>query len=437
MSKKPGPRNGPVIERATGTPAGTHTGISTGAPAPHPTPEWRTRRPGRISTIAGIGTTVATVLPVFLVGGLSVQLAETGLTQSRLGIVVAAYWASSAVFSPLAGRISSRFGSRWGMSIAATLGGLSLLAIAGLTPSWHWLVVWLALAGAANALGHPPSNELIGLSVSTRNRAFAYGIKQGAIPLATFLAGLAVPSLGLTVGWQWTFAIAGALAAFVVAFVAWQVPPIPSVVRKARRGKNPEKLSKDLLLFLVLASTASGLGAAQSNVIGAFTVSAAIDAGFSMAVAGMLLSLGSLGNLISRPLVGFIADRGIGGTMTTVAIMMASGALGLAGMAIALPWTFAVGCVLAFGLGWGWSGLLHYVVSQAAGTNAARATGLVQSGAYIGSAAGPFAMGFVFDSFGSTTGWIASAVIAAVAASVALIAAYFHPDRRRARQVRA
>lgn len=390
---------------------------------------WRTRRPGRVSTLAGIGTTVATALPVFLVGGLSAQLAQTtGLTASRLGIAVAAYWAASALCSPLAGRLSARHGSRWGMTIAALLGALALVAIAGLTPSWHWLLGWLALAGAANALGHPPSNALIGRGVSARNRAFAYGLKQGAVPLATFCAGLAVPALGLTVGWQWTFAIAGAAACLVIAFVAWQVPALPAAARRARRVVA-EPLPRRTVLFLALASTASGLGAAQSNVIGAFTVTSALDAGFAPAVAGLLLSLGSLANIVARPLVGWLADRGIGGSMATVALMMASGSLGLVGMAVALPWTFAVGCVLAFGLGWGWSGLLHYVVSHAAGERAAQATGLVQSGAYIGSAAGPFALGFVFDVFGASAGWIVAACIAAVAASVALLAAAVHPDR--------
>lgn len=391
---------------------------------------WRSRRPGRISTLAGIGTTVVTVLPVFLVGGLSVQLADsTELTQSRLGIVVAMYWAASALSSPVAGRLTARSGPRSGMALAAIIGGVSLLGIAAYTPTWEWLLVWLAVAGAANALGHPPSNDLIGRGVSTRNRAFAYGIKQGAVPLATFCAGLAVPLLGLTVGWQWTFAIAGFLASLVVAFVVWKVPSALVKARRVRAGRRAGRMPRPLVRFLSLASLASGLGAAQTSAMGAFTVSAAIDAGFTAAIAGLLLSLGSLANVVSRPLVGWIADRGIGGTMTTVSVMMASGSVGLLGMALALPWSFAIGCVIAFGLGWGWSGLLHYVVSHAAQDDAARATGLVQTGAYIGSAAGPLVMGFVFDSFGSTTGWITAAVIAALAATAALIAAAFHPDR--------
>ncbi|NYF14231.1 MFS family permease [Pseudoclavibacter sp. JAI123] len=438
MSRTTGPTTGPEQQHAL-IPAPDETSEADGAAASAsasaseaPTHVWRTRRPGRTATLAGIGTTVVTALPVFLVGGLSMQLrASTGLTESMLGIVVAAYWGASALLSPLAGSLSSRLGFRWGMVMASSIGGLALIGIAAYTPTWQWLLVWLILAGAGNSLGHPPSNALIGAGVSTRRRALAFGLKQGAVPLATFSAGLAVPALGLTVGWQWTFAIAGALAAVAVCFLAWRVPRTKRAPRIARR--RPERLPRDLRVFLVLASAASGLGAAQSSVIGAFTVTTAIGVGYSAAVAGLLLSLGSLSNIIARPLAGWLADRGIGGTLTTVSLMMLSGAVGLTGMALALPWSFAVGVVLAFGLGWGWSGLLHYAVSNAVPRFAAQATGLVQSGAYIGSAAGPLAMGFVFEYFGPSTGWIASAGIALVAATAAAIAARFHPSRRQAR----
>ncbi|PPF80879.1 MFS transporter [Pseudoclavibacter sp. RFBJ3] len=436
MSRTTGPTTGPEQQHARNPPLEGVREPSSAAPstpaADAPTHVWRTRRPGRTATIAGIGTTVVTALPVFLVGGLSMQLrASTGLTESMLGIVVAAYWGASALLSPLAGSLSTRLGFRWGMVMASSIGGLALIGIAAYTPTWQWLLVWLIVAGAGNSLGHPPSNALIGVGVSTRRRALAFGFKQGAVPLATFSAGLAVPALGLTVGWQWTFAIAGALAAVAVAFLAWRVPRTPRTPRATRRTR--ERLPRDLRVFLILASAASGLGAAQSSVIGAFTVTTAIGVGYTAAVAGLLLSLGSLANIIARPLAGWLADRGIGGTLTTVSLMMLSGAIGLGGMALALPWSFAIGVVLAFGLGWGWSGLLHYAVSNAVPRFAAQATGLVQSGAYIGSAAGPFAMGFVFEYFGPTTGWLAAAGIALIAATTAAIAAQFHPTRRRAR----
>ncbi|QHC58679.1 MFS transporter [Rathayibacter sp. VKM Ac-2760] len=409
MFRYTGPGDGPSDRRARGR-----------------RPRLLTRRPGRVATAAGVGTTVVTVLPVFLVGGLSVQLAEdTGLGPALLGIVVAVYWASAAVFSSSAGRLSARIGSRLGMITAASLGGVALLGTAAWAPEWPWLVVWLVVAGAGNAIGHPPSNALIASRVSDRNRAFAFGLKQAAIPLATLCAGLAVPTLALTVGWRWTFAIAGIVACIVIVVVALSVPSVPPLPRM--RGKRANRLPPELMRFLLLASLASALGSAQANVIGAFTVSTATSVGYSAAAAGLILSLGSVAGVIARPVAGLAADRGFGGTMATVSLMLGSGAVGLGGMAVGLPWSFAIGCILAFGLGWGWNGLLHYVVSHSSHPHSARATGIVQSGAYVGSAAGPLVFGFLFDHAGTTVGWTAAAIVAAVAALAALVAHHFRP----------
>lgn len=389
----------------------------TGPDVPHA----RGPRAGLLATVAAVGTTVVTVLPVFLVGGLSVQLySDIGLTALTLGFVVAVYWATSALFSPLAGRVAGWWGARPTMILAVVLGGAALVGMASGTPEWRWLFPWLVLAGAANALGHPSSNALITHKVSTRNRAFAFGLKQAAIPLATLSAGLAVPLLATTIGWRWTFAIAGTVAALVIVVLLVIVPRgVGVTVRKRSATGGDADLSPQLMRFLILASLASGLGSAQANVIGAFTVSSATETGFAPATAGLILGLGSVAGVIARPLAGVLADRGIGGSMATVALMLSSGALGLVGMAIGIPWTFALGCVLAFGLGWGWNGLLHYVVSHLSHPHSGRATGIVQAGAYIGSAAGPFVFGFIFHEFGAGIGWTAAAVLAALAALVA------------------
>lgn len=380
------------------------------------------RRRGRVSVIVAISTTTTTVLPVFLVAGLSVQLgAELSLTTERLGVVVACYWAASALMSTPAGRVSEAWGARRSMFVAATLGAVSLTGAALATPAWQWVIVWLVVAGIANAVGHPPSNALLAARVSIRNRALAFGIKQAAIPLATLLAGLAVPTLALTVGWRATLLLAGALAALVALGV---LALVPGDAEAAARAKGAgARLGRPLMLFLVFASLASALGSAQANVIGAFTVTSATDAGFDTATAGLILSLGSVAGIIARPLVGVLADRGIGGSMATVAVMLGSGAAGLGGMSLGLPAPFAVGCVLAFGFGWGWNGLVHYVASHLSHPYAARATGIVQTGAYLGSAAGPLAFGFVFHAAGSTVGWLAAAGVACVA-TLAALAAY-------------
>lgn len=386
------------------------------------------RHPGRLATVMAASTTVVAVLPVFLVGGLAVQLKDDlGMSTAILGAGVAVFWAISALLSPAAGHLAQRLGAGAGMLLAVGGGLAALSGIAFATPHWSWLFVWLAVGGAANAVGHPPSNGLIVEQVAVKNRALAFGLKQAGVPAATLIAGLSVPVLALTVGWKWTFAI-GAVFAFLLVLVL-----IVFVPRKRRRGPavpDPERpvesatgpLPRKLKSFLIVTAIAAAMGSAQANALGAFTVISATQIGFDVATAGLLLGLGSAAGCLTRPLVGMAADRGVGGSMGTVAIMMALGCVGLLAIASGNQIAFAVGCIFAFGFGWGWNGLVHYVVSHRSHPFTAQATGIAQSGAYIGGAIGPFAFGIVLASFGPTIAWTSAAVLSSMGAGAALLA---------------
>ncbi|MBE0009754.1 MFS transporter [Arthrobacter sp. AET 35A] len=367
-------------------------------------------------------TTVVGVLPVFLIGGLAVQLeTDLNLTPSSLGIVVAVFWGVSALLSASAGVAATALGLRRGMPLGVCLGLIALAGIAFLTPDWPWLILWLTFAGAANALCQPLSNGLIVEQVGTRNRAFAFGLKQAAIPAATLAAGLSVPLVALTIGWQWTFTIAAGLA---LLFIPVLLRSVPRRTASATAASKPTStpLPRELRPFLLMTAIASGLGSAQANVVGSFTVSSAVGAGFDAATAGLLLGAASVAGILARPLVGIAADRGIGGSMATVAIMMGTGCVGLIGMASGNPIAYGIGCIIAFGLGWGWNGLAHFVVSRASHPHTTRATGITQIGTYLGATLGPLVFGFIFTHFPDGVGWALAAVVAAAGAATALVA---------------
>jgi cyanate permease len=195
-----------------------------------------------------------------------------------------------------------------------------------------------------------------------------------------------------------------------------------SAAPETRTHRVGARLPRQLRTFLLATALVSGMGSASGNTLGAFTVSTAVDSGFAPGAAGLLLGLGSLAGCLVRPLVGLAADKGLGGSMTTVALMLATGAAGMLAMATGEHTAFAVGCVLAFGFGWGWNGLMHYVIAHRSHPYAAQATGISQSGTYIGSTVGPFAFGFIFTSLGSANGWILAAVVASLGAVGALFA---------------
>ena len=61
-------------------------------------------------------------------------------------------------------------------------------------------------------LGQLASNLTLARYVPAHRLGLSFGIKQSAIPLATLLAGAAVPAVALTVGWRWAYVIGAALA---------------------------------------------------------------------------------------------------------------------------------------------------------------------------------------------------------------------------------
>jgi MFS family permease len=149
------------------------------------------------------------------------------------------------------------------MLLSVAIGLVALLGLAFVTPHWAWLFVWLAIGGAANALAHPASNGFIVDQVAVQRRAFAFGLKQAAIPAATLAAGLSVPILALTVGWQWAYVGAAAGAVILVAALAIMVPhKSRSAASETRIHRVGARLPRQLRTFLLATALVSGLGSA-------------------------------------------------------------------------------------------------------------------------------------------------------------------------------
>jgi MFS family permease len=375
------------------------------------------RDTGKIAVALGVGTTIAGGIPVFLIGALFVQLqGDVHAPAWVLGFSVAAYWAAAAVVSMLSGRVISRIGSRRATIVTISVAIVSLLGSATLVTSWPLLVFWAVVGGAGNGLGHPASNHLITLRVNPAKAATALGIKQAAVPFAAFIAGLTVPILALTVGWQWGFGAAAILSVLLlVAFFRY------GPRRVAARKRPPHlRLGRPLVRYLLLIASITTLGAGAAGATSAYAVTAGIDRGLDDAFAGVLLSVGSLLGAVTRVVAGRAADRTRGKhALSMTGWMLIAGALGVVLMSVDTEITYVIGLVLALGIGWGWTGLTHFVVSRVAGPATPSATGIVQTGSYIGSGAGPllFGLGFAFST--SSAIWL---VVGAAYAASAVVA---------------
>ena len=368
--------------------------------------------------LVAVAVATAGILPPFLTGGLAVQIrAELGFGAGALGLLVALFFAASAVFSVVLGRVVERIGSTTGMRVSALTGAASMLAVAALAGSWWGLVACLVLGGLGNAISHPSTHLLIAREVPQDRQGFAFGVKQAAIPAATLLAGLAVPTLAVTVGWRWAF-VGGALLALVVALLvpgggASGVRHDARHVREARAGDAP-------LAALALLAVGVGLGSAAATPLGAFVVESAVAAGVEVGAAGLLLALGGAVSITVRVLFGHLADGMGGGRLLLVAGMLAAGTAGFVLISTGAAPLLVLGVVLGFGAGWGWPGLFNFAIVKSNPKAPAAATGITQTGASGGAALGPLLFGLVVEASSYGVAWISSAAVALIAAAAIL-----------------
>jgi MFS family permease len=362
---------------------------------------------------AALTTTIACSLPVFLVGGLAVQIAdELHFSPAGLGLAVSVYFGVSALASVPAGGLVERYGSGRVARTAIALAAASLLTLGAAARSLTGLVVILALGAAANAAGQLASNTTLARHVPARRQGLSFGVKQAAIPISTLLAGAAVPVVALTLGWRWAFVL-GAMAAATAGLL------VPAEGVRARRPR--EARGERATAALVVLGIAAALAAGAANALGTFLVDAAVGRGLAPGAAGLSLTFGSAVCVAARVVGGWQADRRPGRQVGVIATLLALGAGGLA--LLAVPGTPALvgGVVLGFGLGWSWPGLMNFAVVRLHPQAPAAATSITQTGVYAGGCVGPLALGAVATAAGYPTMWtIAGAAMLSAAALMVL-----------------
>jgi MFS family permease len=366
-------------------------------------------KPDQRSSIAGssmtaasaIGITTCVMLPVFLTGALVLPMRdELTFDRSSLGLAVGLFFAASALGSSFLGRVAQLIGATRAIRVAALVSMVALLGIGLVVRDWLTLVMFLVLAGLANALAQPAANLALSQGVPLRRQGLAFGIKQSAIPVATLLAGIAVPVFAVALGWRWAF-IAGAFMALGALIM---VPTLDRPTKAVRGRLGIQRAARPTLLVLAISGA---LGAGASNAMGVFMVDAAVENGWGVSSAGILLSVGSIAALLVRLVSGWAIDRSQHMAQIGVAILMATGSVGLLLLAFVpeVPALYVLGTIIGFGAGWGWPGLLHFSVVHAHRDAAATATGFVQSGVFAGGVLGPAIFGYVVDGFSYTAAW--------------------------------
>ena len=376
----------------------------------------------RRDLVAAAGATTACVFPAFLTGGTGVQLREElDFGEAGLGFAVGAFFFAAALLSAVLGRLAERLGPSAALRVASVGSGVTQLVIGLAARDFGTLCVLLAIAGAWNSLAQPAANLFVARALPPERHGLAFGVKQSAIPASTLLAGLAVPSIALTAGWEWAFVL-GAGLAFAGAAV---VPPVAGSARRSGdKAAIPARKAADAAApgrVMAVLAVGVGLGAASAGSLGGFLVSAGVDTGLSEGVAALSLTAGSAVGIAVRLVSGARADRRDGGHLRVVALMLVGGAGAYCLLAVGQPTVHVVAALLAFGTGWAWPGLFNLAVVRANPATPARATGLTQTGTYFGAVAGPLLFGFIADRRSYAAAWLAAGVMALLAAGSMLL----------------
>ena len=375
----------------------------------------RTTGTGRHATLVSVSYSVLAVLPLFLVSAQAVQLQrDLDFGTARLGLAVSVCFSVSALAATPLGHLVTRIGARAGLKLAA---GMALAALAVMTfvaDRWWHVAVALALCGVANATAQVATNVVLAGDVPESRQGIAFGAKQAAVPLASLVAGLALPVVGLLAGWRVAFALAA-----VVVIVALLFQPQVSGGRspRVRRAGKPTPL----LLTLALVGLFAG---AVANAIPSFAVDSAVARGFGEASAGLLLALGSLVAVVVRVGAGWVADRRGSIGFSELLWLTGAGAFALAGLALAgeNQVLYVLATLAVFATGWGWPGLIHYATVRSHRETSAAASGFVLSWIYVGNVVGPAIVGFVAEHRSYADAWAYGAVVLALAAGATWVA---------------
>ncbi len=374
-------------------------------------------RPAVRTTVAtGVALACAAV-PVFLFGALSgLVRADLGFDEAGIGAGVTVFFVAAALGAYPAGRVTERLGGRVAMLLGTLAASVAGLAIGVFAERWWHVAGLLAVAGASVGLIDTGGARAFADAVPARRQGLAFGLKEASVPAASMLAGAAVPLLGVTVGWRPSFALGMLLVP-----VVWLLLPSradgPHLNRTVATGRPPPAIS---LLVLIAVGSAAGTGAATAAA--SFLVPTATRAGLSVGAAGVLLAVASVLSIVTRVIVGHLADRTPHRELLATAALLVAGAVGSFLLGAGGATLAVAGGLLVLGGGWGWTGLIFLSAVRGSPRAPASAAGIVLAGLATGGAIGPLAFGLLAARVGYATAWLATTLALTAGAIIIWIA---------------
>ena len=163
-------------------------------------------------TFVLVATMILGPFPLIAPAIVAVDLISTlGITTSTFGIAISANTVAAAVFAPLSGRLTDRFGPKLSTVLTMATAGLGLIVMA-YAARLSVLICAAVFAGIGQGWCNPATNKLIAERVPAGRRGTITGIKQSGVMFGSTLAGATLPTLAVAFGWRAAMAVYGVVA---------------------------------------------------------------------------------------------------------------------------------------------------------------------------------------------------------------------------------
>lgn len=359
---------------------------------------------------------------------------DIGVDGALIGMFVSVVYGVGIVSSLLAAHSISRFGAvRSSQLVLVSALGLVVICAQGTALS---VALGAVTLGIAYGLTAPVSTHLLVPRTPPAIINMVLSTRQIGVPLGGVLAATLMPPLALAIGWQASLLLQA--IPIIALILLLEIPRrewdgVPT--RTAMAGKGALARSFGLLrgdpALQRLTFMSFVYSGTQLAFVAFMTVHVTTRTGHGIIIAGWALAVYQLTSVISRPILGWMADRFIPARVMLViqGFVMAAAAL-LAGH-FAPGWSvwaiMAVAC-LAGATASGYTGLAYAEFARLGGAQRTEATGLGSASMFLGVLVMPSLGSLAITATGSYLA--AYGAIAALATLAAVVLALPQPVRR-------
>ena len=329
--------------------------------------------------------------------------AEYDLTLPEVGLVIAAVNVGSILTLLPWGLLADRIGERWVLATGLTAASVALV-VAGFAPSFGVFVAGITVAGALGAAVNAASGRAVMSWFEERQRGFALGIRQTAVPVGGTVAALALPPIAAEWGLRGGLVAlgCGCFAAAAAGLIGLrEAPPVEEEL-----GDVTHPL-KDPRIWRLAIGSGLILGA-QICILGFLVLFLHGERGLSTAEAGAVLAVTQIFGAALRIAAGRWSDHvharilPLRQLATTLAVSLAVTALLLdAALVLLLP-----AFVVAGALSLSWNGLAFTATAELAGrARSGAALGFQQTALSVASTGAAPLFAAVVDASSWTVGF--------------------------------